>query len=68
MSNSIHRKSAESARATAAASDLLNVRERHLRSAAASDALAEIEERATANAQVRLSEAAMRKSFTDPSD
>ena len=61
MSENIHRINANAARAAAAASDLPNVRERHLRSAEASDALADMQERATAGAKARLSEAEARK-------
>ena len=63
MSGNIHRTNAATARATAAASDLPNVRERHLRSAQASDAIAEIEERAAAGSKARLDEAAIRKAI-----
>lgn len=61
MSNNVHRTNAQTARDAAAATDLPNVRERHLRSAEASDAIAAIEERAAANSKVRLDEAAVRK-------
>ena len=61
MSDNVHRTNAQTARNVAAASDRPNVRERHLRSAAASDAIAAIEERAAAGAKMRLNEAAVRK-------
>ena len=61
MSENIHRDNANAARATAAASNLPNVRARHLRSAEASDALADMQERAAAQSRARLSEAALRK-------
>ena len=61
MSDNVHRKNADATRTAAAASDLPNVRQRHLRSAAASDAIADMEERAVAGAKVRNDAAAVRK-------
>lgn len=68
MSGNIHRTHAATARATAAATNLPNVRERHLRSAQASDAIAEVEERAAAGSKTRLEEAAIRKAISDSDD
>lgn len=61
MSNRSHRESADAARADAAASELPNVRERHLRSAHAHDAAAAREERSAASLKVRQEETAARR-------
>jgi len=61
VSDNVHRTNAQIARDAAAATDLPNVRDRHLRSATASDAIATMEERIAASAKVRTSEAAVRK-------
>jgi hypothetical protein len=61
MSNKSHRGNAEAARADAAASDLPNVRERHLRSAQAHDAAAAREEETAANLKRRQEETATRR-------
>ena len=66
MSENIHRDNAKAARAIAAATDLPNVRDRYLRSAEASDAVAEMQERAAAGSKERLSEAAVRKAGRMP--
>jgi hypothetical protein len=68
MSNRSHRSSAESARAEAAASDLPNVRERHLRSAQAHDAAAAREEQTAASLKLRQEETAARRAQTPDAD
>jgi hypothetical protein len=61
VSNKSHRDSADAARADAAASDLPNVRERHLRSAQAHDAAAAREEKSAASLKRRQEETAARR-------
>lgn len=61
MRENSHRNSAEAARIAASASDLPNVRERHLRSARAHDAAASSEEEAAASLKVRQAETAARR-------
>jgi len=56
-----HRSNAEDARAAAAASELPNVRERHLRSADAHDAAATREEQNAANHKRRVEEGEARR-------
>jgi hypothetical protein len=59
--NKSHRDSASEARTAAAASDLPNVRDRHLRSADAHDAAASRQETTAARLKVRQADAAERK-------
>jgi hypothetical protein len=61
LSNNSHRGSADAARAEAAASNLPNVRERHLRSAQAHDAAAAREEKSAASLKRRQAETAARR-------
>lgn len=61
MTDNVHRTNAQTARDAAAATALPNVRDRHLRSAAASDAIATMEERVAASSRLRTSEAAVRR-------
>lgn len=61
MSNASHRSNADAARSAAAASDLPNVRERELRSAAAHEAAATRDERNSAKLKVRQAETALRR-------
>jgi hypothetical protein len=63
VSNSSHRNNAETARADAAASDLPNVRERHLRSAQAHDAAALRDEKSAASLKRRQEETAARRAL-----
>ena len=59
--NRSHRNSADEARTAAGASELPNVRERHLRSAAAHDAVALLEEQTAANLKSRQATTAARR-------
>ena len=68
MSNRSHRDSADAARADAAASDLPNVRERHLRSAQAHDAAAAREEKSAASLKRRQEETATRRALRPDAD
>jgi hypothetical protein len=68
MSNRSHRDSADAARADAAATDLPNVRERHLRSAHAHDAAATREEKGAASLKRRQEETAARRADRPDAD
>jgi hypothetical protein len=61
VSDNLHRRGAEAARAAAAASDLPNVRERNLRSAEAHEAAALRGEKTAAKLKVRQAETAERR-------
>ena len=54
MKRNLHRDSADSERAAAAATKLPNVRERHLKSAQVHDDIAEQEERTAASSKQRV--------------
>ena len=68
MSNRSHRDSADAARADAAATDLPNVRERHLRSAHAHDAAAARDEKSAASLKRRQAETAARRADRPDAD
>jgi hypothetical protein len=68
VSNKSHRQNADAARADAAASELPNVRERHLRSAEAHDAAAAREEKGAASLKRRQEETAARRADRPDSD
>ena len=61
MSQNSHRNQAEAERTAAAATDLPNVRDRHLRSVKVHDDMAAREERVAVNLKVREAAAAKRK-------
>jgi hypothetical protein len=68
MSNKARRDSADAARADAAASELPNVRERHLRSADAHDAASAREEKGAASLKRRQKEIALRRAQQPSAD
>lgn len=68
MTTKTNRESANEARASAASSNLANVRDRNLRSAEAYDTLADREEYVAAKAKTRIAEAADRLAGTAASE